>query len=364
MAISEATALARAAAVRANFPKGPINIDQAIDMLMAVAESQVGYASSSAQWSMYGKGKNWRTEWGNRQVYWCALGLSWAFEQAFGAEAAKAGIGLQAAAWSRPPAGWTATWTWLDWFRSGGRWVGIKNCQRGDVSMQFWGRTKNATDHVELVSGRKISPNAYPTIGFNTATGNVTAGAGVQKAVRYRAQTVGIYRPNWEALVLAYNAGVVVEAVEDLTQHAEALGAFGFPATPEGVGGYQRLRSDAPHYLVVDKKFGPKTRTALEADMATLEDIAAEQARQTAQLEAITAEQGRQTAQLKIIEWAARLAANRAFYQGPSKVITRLTSTIRDAVKASQGDRDATVRLDAAQAQADQELAESPKEDR
>lgn len=66
-----------------------------------------------------------------------------------------------------------------------------------------------------------------------------------------------------------------VEVVDQLTEYAEALLALGYPATPEGVRAYQAANTGAPHNLAVDGILGPKTATALEADMATLQDLEA-----------------------------------------------------------------------------------------
>lgn len=266
--LSKAEAMRRLERVRANFPKGTITKGQAIDMLMAVVDSQVGYASSSSVWSIYGEPDTWQTKWNGRQVYWCAQGLSWAFEAAFGAEAAKAGIGLQSTNPNWPPAGWTATWLWRDWLRGQGRWVGIENCQPGDISMQYWGRTANPVDHVEVCTGRAISTNAYPTIGFNTATGNASAGAGVQRATRYRAQTVGIYRPDWDAIVLVYNTQKIAEGISDLTEYAGVLTTFGFTVDEAGVRDFQAWAK-----ITVDGRVGPETIAAMEESMEILRDI-------------------------------------------------------------------------------------------
>lgn len=288
--LTEAQARARAKAVKATFPKGPITVAQAIDMYMAMVDSQVGYASSSALFSTYGKGTGtWQENWNGRQVSWCVMGLGWAFEACFGAKAAIAGIGLQTANRNWPPAGWTATWLWLAWFRDNNRWVGMENCQPGDISLQSWGRTKNEVDHGETVTGYyRKSDDSYPATGFNTATGNASAGAGVQRTRRYRRQTVGIYRPDWEALVQTYNAERIAEGVVDLTEIASSLKALDFPATVDGVRQYQQENKAAPHNLAVDGIPGPKTRAALEADMATLQEVQKAVQEQGAQITALT----------------------------------------------------------------------------
>lgn len=278
--VSSTTALNRAKIAKVTFPKGKITVAQAKAMVLSIADSQVGYNPGSSV-SIYGNGTRWATHgtW-HWQGYWCARGISWVFDFCFGAEAAKAGIGHQPHV--PMPAGWAATWLWRDWLRSKGLWVGLERAQPGDISMQSWGRTSKPTDHVELVTG-KWNGSYYNCIGFNTVsqgTSGVTSGGGVWRVRRNRTALVAIYRPDWDALVRTYNATVaaedITEGIQDLTQYAEALAAFGFPATPAGVGGYQEWRSGPPHNLVVDRIFGPKTKAALEADVNTLEDLAAD----------------------------------------------------------------------------------------
>lgn len=244
---------------------------QAKAMVVAMADSQVGYASGSGQYGMYSKGGNWVTKWNGRRTYWCAIGASWCFDQCFGAKAARAGIGWQNSNRDWPPVGWSATWLWRDWFRNRNLWVGMANAQPGDISLQSWGRTGNSTDHVEIVRA-KGSRSSTPTIGFNTATGNATAGAGVQRATRYSNITVGIYRPDWNALVRAYNADIKDAAPKPKPiNYPIALSHLGYARGANGVRNYQKDRG-----LTVDGIPGKNTKAALEADMATIKQVLAE----------------------------------------------------------------------------------------
>lgn len=250
---------------KASFPQGTITVAQAQEMFMAMADSQVGYRSGSYQWSLYGKGSRWDDDWNGRQVYWCYLGMSWVMAQTFGAKAAIAGIGLQNSHPNWPPAGGTATWLLWEWFRANNRWVGMERAQPGDISLQSWGRTGKPTDHVEIVSGYyRASDDSYPTIGFNTSAGNPTAGARVARVRRYRRPTVGIYRPNWEALVMVYNAQKIAEGITELSgtviDHLELLG---YKGSVDGVKDFQR-----EHGLTVDGIVGPKTSARLETEVS------------------------------------------------------------------------------------------------
>lgn len=268
MTISRKTALARAAQVKASFPKGPITIKQARAMVMAMADSQVGYTSGNPNWSLYGEEENWPEDWNGRQVYWCALFIAWVFVQCFGAKAARAAIGWQTTNRNWPPAGWTATFLWINWFRQNNRWVGIDNCQSGDISLQSWGRTTKETDHVGLVTGRALGKDIYPGLEGNTSPGSTSAGAGVYRVVRPRWATVGVYRPDWAALVAIYNANVAGDVIVDWTSIHRMLIALGYSANVTGLRNYQKARG-----LTVDGIPGKNTTAALEADMASLKEI-------------------------------------------------------------------------------------------
>lgn len=214
MAISESTALSRARATRAAFPKGKITQKQARAMFVAMADSQVGYASGNPNYSMYGKASNWRTKWNGRNVYWCALFGSWCAEQAFGREAALAGFGRQVNSANYPPVGGTWTVWVLGWGRARGAVKPFNSQQSGDISLQRYGRTGAEVDHYEIVrTGRSL--NLSNTIGGNTSPGNASAGAGVYRAVRSRGVTKAIIRPDWNALVRVYNSQITEDDMSD-----------------------------------------------------------------------------------------------------------------------------------------------------
>lgn len=125
----------------------------------------------------------------------------------------------------------------------------------------------------------------------------------------------------------------VTEVVIDLTHVHRALAALNYNTTPAGVRAYQHDRG-----LTVDGIPGPITTAALEADMATLNEIAAEQKRQADQLDTI--------------EKFTRQAVNRAFYQGPNKVITHTSNLSRELAALIEGDKYAAARIDQAVTQA------------
>ena len=227
--LTAAQALHRANLTRASFPKGPITQAQARAMVVAMVDSQVGYASGNPNWSIYGEPESWRTDWKGRQVYWCLLFLSWAFEQTFGAEAARAGIGRQTTDWGWPPCG--GTWTvWAhNHAHATGRVVPFDSQQSGDLILTRWGRTGDPVDHVDLAIGPRTL-NLANVIGGNTSSGNASAGAGVYRAARTRSRVVTIFRPDWAALVATYNATTTpqedelsTEAVREIKDHIDTL---------------------------------------------------------------------------------------------------------------------------------------------
>ena len=216
MAISESTALARARAARARFPKGKITTAQARAMFVSIMDSLVGYASGNPNWSMFGKGNTWRTPWGGRQVYWCVLTGSFAADYTFGQAAARAGFGMQYPGNNYPPVG--GTWTvWVyNWGRANGRIVPFNSVQSGDIVLTNWGRTGAVVDHYDVATGPR-SLNVIPVIGGNTSTSSASAGAGVYRALRPRNRVVAVVRPDWAALARVYNASAPIQESDELS---------------------------------------------------------------------------------------------------------------------------------------------------
>lgn len=214
MTITEAVALGRARATKAAFPRGKISVAQARAMVVAMAESQVGYASGNPSYSMYGKAYTWpegMQSWDGRQVYWCVLGGgSWVPAWAFGYEAALAGFGRQVNSRAFPPVGGTWTVWVLDLARATGRVKAFNDVQAGDIVLTNWGRTGAEVDHYDVATGPR-SLNIIPVIGFNTSSGNASAGAGVFRAWRPRNRVVAVIEPDYEALVRVYNATIPEE---------------------------------------------------------------------------------------------------------------------------------------------------------
>lgn len=261
--------------------KKKITESQARSMVVATGRSQLGYTGTP--WvSKYGIGRNWPG--GGSWVWqglWCARGVSWFYAEAFGIEAAKAGIGRQP---STPlPAGWAATWLWRDWLRGRGLHVGFANAKPGDIIFYRYpnpsgGRGKNPTNHVSLVAANR--GNYLECIGPNTpkpgAGGDPTAGAGVWLHKRYLTSVVvAVYRADWSALVRTYNAGIVGDdiggGVEDLTEIHRMLRALGYAATTAGIKKYQKDRG-----LTSDGIPGKITTAALEEDVSTIKNVSAD----------------------------------------------------------------------------------------
>lgn len=203
--------------------KKPLTVSEAIETVLRVVWTEIGYVSRSWENSKYGKASSWASKWlwGTVwQGYWCARFLSWAFDQAFGTLATKA-IGRQGG--TPLPVGWAATWLWLNWFRlkpklviydrtnSKGAW---KNAQRGDIVLMALAgpRNQNETNHVGMFVKWKdyqggtavVAEGNWPKAG----QGNSTIGVHYQERNLSGSwgKVMAVCRPDWDALVAAHNA--------------------------------------------------------------------------------------------------------------------------------------------------------------
>lgn len=164
--------------------------------VLDTAHAEVGQTGQSNGYSKYNYAQNWASSMtSDHHAAWCAMFLSWCFDQNWGAAATTRAIGYQGG--HSYPTGWSATWLWRDYLRANDQWVGWEAAQPGDLVFFSFGATTNPTDHVSMVSDPH-STNTYELIEGNMP-GDET------RIVRYIDYTrdnslVAVYRPLWSQL--------------------------------------------------------------------------------------------------------------------------------------------------------------------
>lgn len=251
-----------------------ITTSQAQQLLIAEARKHVGY-NPGKTYSKFGAWYGWPN------ALWCAAFASKIFYDAFGRDAAVAGIGHEPTAPHKR--GWIWTVAWRQWFLNHNQWVGVRNSQPGDLMFFRYptsgDRNNNPVNHVDVVEANHYSKGYITTIGGNTprpgTPGDPSNGRGCWRHNRsiHDRYIVAVYRPRWPALVAAYNAEVVAEEIIDLTRVAASLIDLGYPATQAGVRAYQSDEDTWGHNLAVDGIPGPATERALGESMAKIDDI-------------------------------------------------------------------------------------------
>lgn len=166
------------------------------DQVLATAIGERGQAGQPTGSSKYNYAANWNSPMrGDHHAAWCAMFLSWCFDQNWGDEATTRAIGHQSG--MKYPTGWSATWLWREYLRGNDQWVGWEAAEPGDLVLFKFGSNGNETDHVAMVSDPH-SANEYQLI-----EGNVPGD--VNRTVKHTqyardSDLVAVYRPIWSTL--------------------------------------------------------------------------------------------------------------------------------------------------------------------
>lgn len=166
------------------------------NQVLAIADAELGQTGESNGYSKYNYASNWNSSMSSdHHAAWCAMFLSWCFDQQWGAAATTRAVGYQGG--HSYPTGWSATWLWRDYLRNNEQWVGWEAAQPGDLVFFNFGTTGNPTDHVAMVSDPH-STNTYEIIEGNMP-GDST------RVVKYTNYTrdnslIAVYRPLWSAI--------------------------------------------------------------------------------------------------------------------------------------------------------------------
>ncbi|GAB3480863.1 hypothetical protein GCM10027440_19980 [Nocardiopsis coralliicola] len=175
---------------------GPSASSKQAAAVLDIADAEVGQAGEPKGYSKYNYASNWKSSMSSdHHAAWCAMFLSWCFDQQWGAAATKRAVGYQGG--HSYPTGWSATWLWRDYLRSNDQWVGWEAAQPGDLVFFKFGSNGNPTDHVGMVADPH-STNTYTLI-----EGNVPGDD--KRVVKYREYTrnsylIAVYRPLWSAI--------------------------------------------------------------------------------------------------------------------------------------------------------------------
>lgn len=166
------------------------------EQMLATAIGERGQTGQPKGYSKYNYAKNWKSPMSSdHHAAWCAMFLSWCFDQNWGTAGTTKAVGLQSG--MKYPTGWSATWLWRDYLRGNDQWVGWEAAEPGDLVFFKFGDNGNATDHVGMVS----DPHSADT--YQLIEGNVPGDS--SRVVKFRDYTrtsslVAVYRPIWSAL--------------------------------------------------------------------------------------------------------------------------------------------------------------------
>lgn len=147
--------------------------------VVGIASSQIGYTETGNNSTMYGK---W---YGLDKQPWCAIFVSWCFDQA--------GLGKNIVAQNKK--GFASCDAGLKWFAKRNKLVPVGQAQEGDIV--FFQFDKDAEpDHVGIVSKNLKRKSILITIEGNTSDkGSQSNGGAVYSKKRGYALVMGVARP-------------------------------------------------------------------------------------------------------------------------------------------------------------------------
>ena len=151
-----------------------------VNKLLNIAKSQLGYVEGKNNYSKYGA---WYGVPGYQNAAWCAMFVSWCFEQA--------GMPLAPIQHSK---GFAYCPYGVDYFRKIARLY--QTPKIGDIVFFDWNKD-GVADHVGIVLEIKNSQHVI-TIEGNTSDRNRSDGGQVMKRSRFVRQCQGFGRPNYE----------------------------------------------------------------------------------------------------------------------------------------------------------------------
>lgn len=151
-----------------------------------ISQTQIGFIEGPNNENPYG------TWYGIPNESYCAMGVSWVFNQA----------GLSSLVAAQTPKGFSLCPAGLTWFQKKGRVVDKYAGQPGDLVFYSWSGN-GVADHVEIVEN--ASRDGLTCIGFNTgpdkSTGNPANGDGVFRVHRPYLYVLAIVRPEYPGAV-------------------------------------------------------------------------------------------------------------------------------------------------------------------
>lgn len=166
------------------------------EQVLATAVGELGETGTPEGYSKYNYAKYWRSSMsGDHHVAWCAMFLSWCFDQNWGVSATTRAIGHQSG--MKYPAGWSATWLWREHLRTNDQWVGWEAAQPGDLVFFKFSHNDRPTNHVSMVS------DPHSARQYQLIEGNMPGAR--DRVVRYTeyardSSLVAVYRPIWSTL--------------------------------------------------------------------------------------------------------------------------------------------------------------------
>lgn len=233
--------------------------------ILSIAKSQIGYVEGANNYSKYG---DWYNQPGYANAAWCAMFVSWCFEQA--------GSPLPAI---QHPKGFAYCPFGVNYFRKLGKFYNSPRV--GDIVFFDW-QGDGTSDHVGFVLEVKDSKNII-TIEGNTSYRNQSHGGQVMKRSRLVRLCQGFARPDysnddgapyfsktdiaptWKGVYLRLQSPMIRST--DVSKVQAKLAELGYRIAADGYFGNQSknaiLRFQASKGLEVDGVVGRNTWNAL-----------------------------------------------------------------------------------------------------